>query len=46
MNDFPAEPLYTLLVNDAEFDFDNWPAAWVRISLPPPQNGQACLTAK
>ena len=30
LNDFPAEQLYTLLVGDAEFDFDNWPSSWVR----------------
>jgi hypothetical protein len=29
MNDFPAEPLYTLLVNDEEIlDLDDLPANW------------------
>jgi len=31
LNDFPAESLYTLLVAGAEFDFDAWPAAWVKL---------------
>ena len=31
LNDFPDEPLYTLLVNDNPLgDFDDWPAAWMR----------------
>jgi hypothetical protein len=31
VNDFPAEPLYTLLVNDDEVeDLEDWPSAWVR----------------
>ncbi|MBL8472313.1 MAG: hypothetical protein KF778_22010 [Rhodocyclaceae bacterium] len=29
INDFPAEPMYTLIVADREIDhFDDWPAAW------------------
>jgi hypothetical protein len=31
VNDFPAEPLYSLLVDgDAVEDLDDWPAAWVK----------------
>ncbi len=31
VNDFPAEPLYTLLVDgDPQQDLDAWPAAWRR----------------
>ncbi|HEY6806569.1 MAG TPA: hypothetical protein VI306_23530 [Pyrinomonadaceae bacterium] len=31
LNDFPAESLYTLLVNNHEVaDFDNWPENWNR----------------
>ncbi|BAE52409.1 hypothetical protein [Paramagnetospirillum magneticum] len=31
VNDFPAEALYTLLVDAREVeDFDDWPTAWVR----------------
>lgn len=31
LNDFPAEPLYTLIVNGTEFgDFEDWPATWKR----------------
>lgn len=33
VNDFPEEPLYTLLINDApEIDFDDWPDPWRRPS--------------
>jgi hypothetical protein len=29
MNDFPDEPLYTLLINDRPIiHFDNWPSVW------------------
>lgn len=32
INDFPAEHLYTLLVNGRETEnFDDWPASWVRL---------------
>ena len=35
VNDFPAEPLYTLLVDGQEVeDLEDWPAAWVR-PVPP-----------
>jgi hypothetical protein len=35
VNDFPAEPLYTLLVDGQEVeDLEDWPAAWVRPVLP------------
>lgn len=31
VNDFPAEPLYTVLVDGrAEFDLEDWPSAWTR----------------
>lgn len=31
INDFPAEPLYTLLVEGVEEeDLDAWPSAWTR----------------
>ena len=31
INDFPAEPLYSLLIAGAEAgDFDDWPPAWRR----------------
>ena len=31
INDFPSEPLYTLLVGGvATFDLDEWPGAWLR----------------
>jgi len=31
VNDFPAEALYSLLIDDAEvLDFDDWPDAWAR----------------
>ena len=31
LGDFPAEPLYTLLVNGADVEsFDTWPEAWTR----------------
>ncbi len=33
LNDFPAEPLYTLIVDGkAAADFDDWPAHWRRPS--------------
>ncbi|MBI1208121.1 MAG: hypothetical protein GC191_12650 [Azospirillum sp.] len=29
INDFPAEPLYTLIVDGCEIgDFDDWPPSW------------------
>lgn len=31
MNDFPTEPLYTLLIGgEPRIDFNNWPALWHR----------------
>jgi hypothetical protein len=31
VNDFPAEPLYTLLIDGVPAgDLEEWPAAWVR----------------
>ncbi|GAA1023954.1 hypothetical protein Aple_091320 [Acrocarpospora pleiomorpha] len=35
VNDFPAEPLYTLIVNGHEhLDLEDWPAAWARPPVP------------
>ena len=35
VNDFPAEPLYSLLVNGRlECDLEDWPAPWVRPDVP------------
>ena len=35
MNDFPAEPLYSVLVDGQEVEhLDDWPAAWVRPGAP------------
>ncbi|MBA3540911.1 MAG: hypothetical protein H0T79_14965 [Deltaproteobacteria bacterium] len=35
INDFPAEPLYTLLVDGEEVeDLDDWPVAWTRPATP------------
>jgi hypothetical protein len=37
INDFPAEPLYTLLIDGKEVeDLEDWPSAWVRQSSPDP----------
>lgn len=30
INDFPKEPMYTLIIADSHFDFDDWPDAWVK----------------
>jgi hypothetical protein len=30
LNDFPAQSLYTLIVDGSETDFDAWPSAWKR----------------
>ena len=31
VNDFPAEPMYSLLIDGRKAaDFDDWPAAWKR----------------
>ena len=35
INDFPDEPLHTLLIeNDEVIHFDNWPQFWVKPPLP------------
>jgi hypothetical protein len=35
INDFPAEPLYTLFVDGvAATDLEDWPKTWVRPALP------------
>jgi hypothetical protein len=36
VNDFPAEPLYTLLCEGFALDLEDWPASWVR----PPGTGR------
>lgn len=34
LNDFPDEPLYTLIIDDKEVvHFDNWPQDWKKPSL-------------
>ena len=31
INDFPAEPMYTLIVGESEIaNFDDWPQAWTK----------------
>jgi hypothetical protein len=31
LNDFPEEPMYTLIVNNEAFEsFDDWPSTWFR----------------
>jgi len=36
VNDFPAEPLYSLLVNGRlAYDLEDWPGRWVRPGIPP-----------
>jgi hypothetical protein len=35
LGDFPAEPLYTLVVDGVEIvSFDDWPVLWTRPSRP------------
>jgi hypothetical protein len=35
INDFPAEPLYTLIADGTElYDLEDWPTAWVKPALP------------
>ncbi len=35
LNDFPAEKLYTLMVNEKEIaDFDDWPEQWSQVKQP------------
>lgn len=35
INDFPDEPLYTLIIDDEEFEnIEDWPAPWVRPPTP------------
>lgn len=42
VNDFPAEPLYSLLVNGRPAgDLEDWPAAWIRPGTPAPLLRQA-----
>jgi len=36
LNDFPAENLYTLIVDDKEIaDFDDWPESWSQVQQKP-----------
>lgn len=36
INNFPANELYTLIVNSEEVaDFDDWPEAWVQLQQQP-----------
>lgn len=38
VNDFPAEPLYTLVVNgQSSLDLDDWPPSWLRPAATPEQ---------
>lgn len=30
LNDFPADNLYTLIVGDAEFEFEDWSSEWIK----------------
>lgn len=30
LTDFPANNLYTVIVGEAEFDFAEWPSAWIK----------------
>ena len=31
LNDFPEEPMYTLIVDNEDCEsFDNWPSSWTR----------------
>jgi hypothetical protein len=40
VNDFPAEPLYTLLVDGEEVeDLEDWPEAWTRPEALVPSGG-------
>ena len=32
INDFPAEALYTLMVDGSEAHFDEWPSRWTKLS--------------
>ena len=35
INDFPDEPVYTLIIDDDEFeDIEDWPPIWVRPPIP------------
>jgi hypothetical protein len=35
INDFPTEPLYTLMIDEQEIeDLEDWPAAWEKPTIP------------
>ena len=39
MNDFPDEPLYTVLIDDVEvMHFDDWPWIWKKPGFPKTEN--------
>ena len=46
LNDFPSENLYTLIVSDAEFDFDDWPSSWARKPAKKASNSNAIPTGR
>ena len=37
LNDFPADELYTLIVDGSEISFDDWPKVWAKASQKAPK---------